>query len=354
MSHKKIYFNKLDSLRVFAFLLVFWQHSFDKFMLKVPSSIFEKLINRIIFTGGFGVHIFFVLSGFLITYLLLLENEKNKKINIIYFYIRRVLRIWPLYYIIVIVGALILPFLFNNFAFDGVLWMHLVFLNNFNVVSSPVGITWSVAIEEQFYLIWPIIFFLFKIHLRGVSFFLLLCSLIYSISSTSFINQYYHTFSNIQYLMSGCFFAQLYFSNNRVLNKIINSKYLSVNKLIGLLFIIFILSSFGKTMSIISNIVLLFSIGLFIVFLTKKSNSDLTKTSKIGKYTYGLYLYHPFVILGAKSCFDKLDLNYLDNNFIYLALVFFSLFFSYIISKMSYELVEKKILKYKINFNPKL
>jgi len=163
---KQLYFNKLDSLRFIAFFLVIWQHAFSNSFNNISDNrIIQTIIDKLTITGGIGVHVFFVISGFLITYLMLQEEKENGKINIGYFYIRRFFRIWPLYYLIMILGIFILPKAFNTFVFNADIFKNLFFLNNFDksgIEISNIGIAWSVAIEEQFYLFWPIIFILFK------------------------------------------------------------------------------------------------------------------------------------------------------------------------------------------------
>ena len=117
-----------------------------------------------------GVSFFFVLSGFLITYLLIKEKQLTGKVHISSFYIRRTLRIWPLYYFCVLFGFIAFPVLKSAFGqvpnetADPFLCS--IFLNNFNAIyngppdSSILSVLWSVAIEEQFYLLWPILFYL--------------------------------------------------------------------------------------------------------------------------------------------------------------------------------------------------
>src|SRR5690606_12681648 len=116
--------------------------------------------------GGAGVDFFFVLSGFLITSLLLVELEKKGKINLGKFYMRRILRIWLLYYFVLLACYFILPYL-SIFYFEGYsdaifvdfwekLLLSLFFLPNAALSFFP-GIPyaaplWSIGVEEQFYL----------------------------------------------------------------------------------------------------------------------------------------------------------------------------------------------------------
>jgi peptidoglycan/LPS O-acetylase OafA/YrhL len=119
--------------------------------------------------GRLGVSLFFVLSGFLITYLLLAEKQKTGRIAIRKFYIRRVLRIWPLYFLVVGLGLLVWPLIpilqtpallgdvYDQFGLKLLVYglvlpnVALAFFGNVPMVSHA----WSIGVEEQFYLMWP-------------------------------------------------------------------------------------------------------------------------------------------------------------------------------------------------------
>src|SRR5205085_6931243 len=103
-----VYFANLDALRFFAASAVLFSHiESRKPEYSLPNSFLRQTYINI---GSFSVTLFFVLSGFLITYLLLLEKETSKSINIKNFYARRILRIWPLYYLLVLTGLLVVPY----------------------------------------------------------------------------------------------------------------------------------------------------------------------------------------------------------------------------------------------------
>ncbi len=130
-------------------------------------------ISPFVTQGGYmGVIFFFVLSGFLITYLLLEEKRISSTVAIGKFYIRRMLRIWPLYYLVVILGLFVLPHLslfdirsqeidlFKNFGVNVI--CHIFMLPNlaFAMVmegAPNIGHLWSIGVEEQFYLFWPVL-----------------------------------------------------------------------------------------------------------------------------------------------------------------------------------------------------
>jgi peptidoglycan/LPS O-acetylase OafA/YrhL len=144
------HFSSLDGVRCFCILAVLWHHS------NPPTS-------PQIFTRGFlGVDMFFVLSGFLIVTLLLREQATVGRISLRKFYARRSLRIFPIYY-----GLLLLLTLFygtlkfrtdSSSVYFSALPFYLTYTSNWSLVQAAgLDITWSLATEEQFYLFWPAI-----------------------------------------------------------------------------------------------------------------------------------------------------------------------------------------------------
>jgi peptidoglycan/LPS O-acetylase OafA/YrhL len=171
-SDNKLYFENLDGLRFFCFLSVFLFHSFHSEIPAIKQSAVYIFFKETLFGNGFlGVNFFFVLSGFLITYLLIKEKDKNGQIHIVNFWIRRILRIWPLYFACVFYGFVVFPY--TKVLAGGVpaetanLWYYIGFISNFDYIqkglpdATGLGVLWSVAIEEQFYLAWPLILALF-------------------------------------------------------------------------------------------------------------------------------------------------------------------------------------------------
>src|SRR4051812_44139823 len=118
---QRIYFGNLDVLRFIAAYMIVLLHCFfgwkahfghPDFIAKTSPQVLGKLEN--IFNNfSFGVDIFFIISGFLITYLLLAEKETTGKVDVIKFYIRRAFRIWPLYFLILLIGPL-LSYFYNE------------------------------------------------------------------------------------------------------------------------------------------------------------------------------------------------------------------------------------------------
>lgn len=159
-----MYFPNLDGLRFYAFLAVFFAHSFWTEFDYISNNQLFSLLKIVAYKGVLGVNFFFVLSGFLITYLLLEEKAATGKIDILAFYMRRVLRIWPLYYFVIFVGFVLIPYVQSRLGQptpeSANLFQYLFFIGNFGdkPTSAVLGILWSIAVEEQFYLVWPIVF----------------------------------------------------------------------------------------------------------------------------------------------------------------------------------------------------
>jgi peptidoglycan/LPS O-acetylase OafA/YrhL len=149
---------QLDALRGIAILLVIAHNATLHYG---TTSYLHPLFDR----GWMGVDLFFVLSGFLISGILLDTRETPNYFK--NFYARRVLRIWPLYYCLLALMFVVLPRVSASqgvaiFAKSSPWWAYPLFMQNFLLplstdAAGPLGVTWSLAIEEQFYLVWPII-----------------------------------------------------------------------------------------------------------------------------------------------------------------------------------------------------
>lgn len=351
---KPLYFKKLDALRFIAFFLVFWQHGFSlTFVNFTDDPDLKKIVSALTLTGGMGVHIFFVISGFLITFLMIKEQNESGKMNVKNFYLRRILRIWPLYYFVILLGMFVLPYLFKEFTFAGNIFNNLAFLNNFDMhnQSDNVGIAWSVAIEEQFYLFWPLLFIAFK----NRKFLVLLCCLIfigsgYFVSINSFPVSYYHTFSNLNYLMAGCLGAIFYTGCLKKPWVSIMTKrvflYLSAMLAVALP----VLENFSEYGRYVCLLFLPFIyLHIVICLVHREDDKPASSLSLLGKYTYGMYLYHPIILILVRIFFEYLYWPSYSplQNFSYAVL---SLYFTIRISKISYNYFEKHFLKLKKRF----
>jgi peptidoglycan/LPS O-acetylase OafA/YrhL len=218
---KKVFFENLDGLRFLCVLSVFLFHSFHTEYETIKESSAYHFIKRDLFwNGNLGVNFFFVLSGFLITYLLIEEKKLNGQVNLRYFWTRRILRIWPLFYFTVLFGFFAMPWLKVLFgktpSETANIGYYLTFLNNFDVIknglpdASMLGVLWSVAIEEQFYFVWPLVLYFVPLKRLWIPFVLvILCSLIFRAFNDSYFMHEVHTFSCMGDLATGAFGAWL-------------------------------------------------------------------------------------------------------------------------------------------------
>src|SRR5438270_445539 len=167
---ERIFFPGLNFVRAYAALgVVVWHMRQLMMLFRVPiSEPFYDALSRVFPRGDDGVMLFFVLSGFLITYLLMAEQRRTGTVAVAKFYVRRVLRIWPLYFLLVLLGFAILPlvigwehypYLGKDENFFGRLALYLVLMPNVAYAlwpgGVPIGHLWSIGVEEQFYLLWP-------------------------------------------------------------------------------------------------------------------------------------------------------------------------------------------------------
>jgi len=176
----KVYFKNLDGIRFCAAFLVLLQHSFG---FKQGYSDSVPFVDRLFGdTGRLGVNLFFILSGFLISYLLLVEKDSTGTVSYRNFYLRRVLRIWPLYLGYGLILTFVSPYVADKLGWGNdttfpLMMLNLLFLLIFSVnmqiafLGANRGmfeISWSVCIEEQFYLVWPLLMNNFRKKLPGL------------------------------------------------------------------------------------------------------------------------------------------------------------------------------------------
>lgn len=368
---KKIFFENLDGLRFLCFLTVFLYHSFHTEINNIKNnSIYGFITENVFGNGNLGVNFFFVLSGFLITYLLIEEKKMNKQISIKKFWARRILRIWPLFYACVLFGFYIFPFLkllFNQIPNETASILHyLTFTNNFDIIQSGLpdasilGVLWSVAIEEQFYFLWPIFLFFIPINRYWILFSLILIlNLVFRAFNDSYIIHEMHTISCIGDMTLGSFGAWFIIEKPKFKEKIQNLKrpYISLVYL-SFLLIFFFRDEIINTSYYIRIFERLFIaiVILFIILEQCYSDNSFIKMSKfkwiskLGKITYGLYCLHFVGILITLTFTKQLALNqHLWQVLILETLI--SLGFTILISIISYKFFEKPFLKLKDNFS---
>jgi peptidoglycan/LPS O-acetylase OafA/YrhL len=200
---------QLDAVRGLAVLMVLL-HNTDRY-----PSLHLHLISD---NGWMGVDLFFVLSGLLITGILF--DTKGSDGYFKNFYARRCLRIWPLYYSVLLFMFVIVPILRPSEAHtvfearSSPWWAYTIFLQNFLVpipssATGALGVTWSLAVEEQFYLVWAwVVWFCTEAQLRKIAIAVICFSPILRFYlSMHQVNIYSNTFCRLDGLMAGALLA---------------------------------------------------------------------------------------------------------------------------------------------------
>lgn len=366
MGNNIIYFKNLNGLRFIAAFAVIIHHIEQ---LKSFSSIpnYWSNVPFIGLVGKLGVVLFFVLSGFLITYLLLVEEKKFNEIDIKKFYLRRILRIWPLYFLIIILAIFILPqidfFVLPNFPAEIVyadIWqkllLYLIMLPNLVLTYfGPIPYasqTWSIGTEEQFYLIWPLLMAYFRknryLLMVSTIFLYIFIKLILSLSILNFIplkgefREFWSTFT-ISCMAIGGILAVLLFNESKLLKFIIN-----VRLFFLVLVILTFLIAFGIHIPVIHYE---FYGGLFgILILNLAVNNEIPFSLEnrvfnyLGRISYGLYMFHTIAITISLKL--AINLNLTNNYFI----IPVTLLITVVLSHFSFTYFEAYFLKFKNKF----
>jgi peptidoglycan/LPS O-acetylase OafA/YrhL len=295
---------QLDAVRGVAILIVM-MHNIS---LKYPVFHSQQLFSD----GWMGVDLFFVLSGFLITGILV--DTKQSAGYFKNFYVRRCLRIWPLYYSLIFFMFVVVRFL-NPAEFRTVVqtsspwWAFPLFLQNFLLpistdAAGPLGVTWSLAIEEQFYLIWPLIVqFCSTSQLRRICVAVLCISpaLRYCLSLRH-VNLYTNVFCRLDGLMAGALLALLVRSDDFVDSKLVRRAWIL---LVVAAPLAFITEAYHARWIVFSFTALASASFVYVSMFSKQKWLQVLMTNRFLIYTgiisYGLYLLHkiPFGMVQA-------------------------------------------------------
>lgn len=362
----RVYFPNLSGLRFIAAFAIIIHH-----LEQMKSNLSYNNYWHIAFIKnlGLGVTFFFVLSGFLITYLLLSEKQKTNNISIKDFYIRRILRIWPLYYFIVILAYFVLNKIYffklpetailnSSSVFFKTLTLYIFFLPNVVLFSyAPIPYasqTWSIGVEEQFYFIWPILMKYIKnkylILVGTITIYILLINLflprlIEIDPHSGYLDKIKYIIINfkIDCMAVGGLFAYLLFKKNKIIN-ILNTNILCWISVVLLLILMVLDYKFpyvnNEAYAIIFSIIILnFSTNTKPIF-----NLENKLFKYLGKISYGIYMCHIIAIVISVKMLASINI------YNYWCQLIASTLISIILASLSYNLLEKKFLKLKKKF----
>ncbi len=315
--HSAFYLPALDGLRLIAFLMVFCHHTFP---WSLPPNQASEALNRWwragVMAAGYGVSLFFALSSFLITTLLLEEKTRSRTVSLKNFYLRRILRIWPLYFSILLLVIFLNPFYraHNARLTRYMSWSFATFTANLamsagKMSTMTVAPLWSVCIEEQFYLCWPVIMlFLSRRALTCFAIAMVGTGLAYRLwVAGGHVRPdviWYHSLSQLDCFAYGCL-AALYLRNVTI-----KSRVLRVTLIIGAFLAVLTIERYlpYKSAEMVTGSVTRLSVAAYtliaalfalVVWLASSMNEGWLATRVpvfFGKRTYGLYCLHSAVI----------------------------------------------------------
>jgi len=349
----------LDGLRGIAILAVMLYH-------------LEKFIPELheLTKGGFlGVDVFFVLSGFLITSILLKEHGKTEKIHLKNFYLRRLFRLIPAYWFFLVILYFFAPFflpeieikvLYDNYSF----LIAFLYFTNWNRAGADGGIagnlnhTWSLSIEEQFYIIWSLVLFfafkenrsrraIFTITIGGVAL-VIIWRLIRALTGTGIDILYYSTDTRIDALLIGCAASMIYMWKliPRSFFRSIYFDLLAFAAYLGIVWTFFNASS--KDISLYTALLPIFtgSCAIIILWLMNREKTpvhfllEFKPLQWVGKISYGLYLWHYLMYEFSKKTFTAVETQ-----------IAVGIALAFAVSALSYYIVELPFLKIKTRFS---
>lgn len=327
--------------------------------------------NKLVYElGPLGVIFFFVLSGFLITYLLLKEKEKTNTVSIMKFYIRRILRIWPLYFLIIVIGFFLLPnfkifehgyftkYFKENF-FSNLLLYILILPNLAFSLFKPVphiGQLWSIGVEEQFYLMWPWLVKWSK-RLLPVLFGVIIVCIFFKIVVQFLVmsDPDNDTLSQIK-----TFVATLKFESMAIGGIgawcVHNDKYYRIflsNAALICSLVLIIISIYFTPPIIQDGIFIIQSVLFLVVILNVSCNTNsVIKIENrlfvmLGNISYGIYMYHMIIIALVIIVFNKFNVEVSNNLLPQVMLYGLCIGLTILISWLSYKYFESFFVKLK-------
>jgi len=351
---KRLHFPGLNAIRAYAALSVLIVHVKQNFgELRTQPANFP-LLDRLVLDAHVAVDFFLVLSGFLITYLLLFEKEQNGKIDARKFYIRRILRIWPLYYLIAAIGLFILPlimgeeYVLTGFPISKSVLV-LVLLPNFVGSLGPLGHLWSIGLEQQFYLLWPWVLKSSERFVR-VCVGIILVKLAVAPVISSFPEESIQAlFISLRFesLAVGALGAYAYFNNHRIL-EYVYSPFVQVAGFVGVI----LLAIFDVPLTYMNHLWISFLFILFILNIAANPDQKIVLDNKftdaIGRASYGIYMYHYPILYLTIIALNNSGVQ--EGNYYSFLLYSIEILLTVLVSMISYRVFESRFLKMKDSY----
>lgn len=319
---QKVFFKNLDALRFIAFLFIFLGHALDTDSNIIRNSdVYGWVKNYVYIFGKTGFSFAFVLSSYINTWVILEERQQAGYFKPWLYYVRRAIRIWPLYFLVLFIGFVVVPLAMElmeqPYAEVGNPWYFILFVGNFFLIEhgwthSPIiSVLWSVSVEEQFYIFWPFLLIVFR---RNEKWLFAILLAIFALTTIHFfgtdINLWFHTLFLLGDIALGAIFAFISFHQNWGYNRL---ESLGRNAIIGI-YALFIFSLLAYD-QIFNNSVLPGAMNLIIeklfyavilsyfIFEQNFGKNSFFKFGRLktitylGVISYGLFCFHEIGLL---------------------------------------------------------
>lgn len=369
----RVYLPNLNGLRFLACMVVIVTHTEMIKWVYGMENYYTEGLKRF---GHLAVISFFVLSGFLITYLLMIEKNKKGDISIKNFYMRRILRIWPLYFFTILLGLFVWPMIpffevpgqapMSDVNFWSMAALYLLILPNvavkvFNPSPVPLlGPSWSIGVEEQFYFMWPWLVKKSKnilTSLWGVIIVYNVMLVVFSFlikqniggESIQITRSVWENFC-ISSMAIGGLFAWLKYKNKEQMLQILMHPF--VDKMTYLVF--FTLVVLGIRFPIFHSEIYSVLFSVMILNLSSNPNSFVNMENRffnyMGKISYGIYMFHILSIFVIFKLF-KGQFDGWPHQLVSVFVIILSTGFVTIISTLTFHYLEEPLLKMKSKFS---
>lgn len=338
------HFGSLDGLRFLCITAVIWHHT----------PVWQEIENtgRLVSRGFVGVDFFFVLSGYLITTLLLREKSVTGRLNLRGFYWRRALRILPIYYLVVTVAGLYAIAIKSDPNAPGLLPYYYLFLANFLIGDiNYLTPTWSLSVEEQYYLLWPAL--LLVLPQRWIVPALLLLIAVNVAAAMDLFTPFGISaiqLPNLSLAIEGATYAPILLGSLAAVLLHFPRSFSQIAPLLrprlaplgGLLLLLVLLGWLPSKLEGWPNLIVHLLMTFTLMTLVIREDNGLASVLKlrpivrIGQVSYGIYLYHLFARAGATEVL-KIEEPWTIFAITYLL--------SVVIAEISFRLLETPILK---------
>jgi peptidoglycan/LPS O-acetylase OafA/YrhL len=366
-TYPKTYFKNLDAMRFFAFLMIFLDHVIFSQNFSNDKSALHNFFNRHFIIG---IDFYTILSGFLITWIILEEYKFTRKFNLPAFWLKRTLRIWPVYFLLIFIGFFLVwiarNILEKNVSDMPPLAYLFSFTLNFYIIKCGQGFLffivflWTISVEEQFYIIFGTMLKWLKKAFIPFCVLLILTSLIFRfLALHQPLNLFFNSLSWVGTFAAGGLLAYFSITKRRLFERIKNIPLW----LTSFIYIIFIFNLIFYTQIYASDFMVVIerlSISFFLVFLLFEQNfcekhvfefGKIPFLNYLGKISYGLFCYHGLVILLYEQATQHINgINSVLAVFLINPVAIFAV--TVTISALSYRYFEKPIMSLRHKYQP--